>query len=82
MTDRTLIAVDPERLERLERMVQDVLARLPEQDERPWLTRADMADALGVSQATVSRMAARGDVETKGAGSGRRYRQRSASTNV
>jgi len=78
MNERTLIAVDPERLERLERMVADVLSRLPEQDERPWLTRADMAEALGVSQATVSRMAARGDIETKGAGSGRRYRHRRA----
>lgn len=80
MTDhpRTMLLIDADEAQRMiEQAVARALeARLPAPDPRPWRTRAGMAEALGVNVATVTRMAARGDLETKGAGSGRRYRER------
>ena len=69
----TLIAVDAAALARLEAKVDALAARLPK-DER-WHTRREMAARLSVSESTVSRMAARGELEVTGAGSGRRYRR-------
>ena len=69
----TLIAVDPAALARLEAKIDALEARLS--DAPQWHTRRSMAAQLGVSVSTVSRMAARGELEVIGAGSGCRYRR-------
>lgn len=67
MTDRTLIAVGPERLERLERMVADVLARLPEQ-RAEWVSLREAARRYGCSTDTIRRRIAAGQLESRGTG--------------
>lgn len=67
MNERTLIAVEPERLERLERMMADVLARLPEQ-RAEWVSLREAARRYECSTDTIRRRIAKGELESRGTG--------------
>ena len=65
---QTMIAVDPSRLDRIERKL-DMLLTPP----RPqWLTIEEAAAQAGVTKATIQRWARKGEIETNGKSGGLR----------
>ena len=54
--------------------IREALTRAEIRPAPEWITRADAADALGVSPRTVDRMAEAGRIEVKGGGKARRFR--------
>jgi len=74
---QSLIAVDPERLDRLEAELRALREQLQGATIVPrpeWLTVAQAADALNVSGETIRRRIASGELEAKGSGKTRRVR--------
>lgn len=73
----TLIAVDPERLEAIERNLASVLSILSAANisaSPEWVTVQKAASLLGVHPSTIRRKIDAGEIEAKGAGKTRRVR--------
>lgn len=75
MTDQAFTLVPVERLDRMERLIMDLAARLDGATVTPapeWLTIGQAADKLGVDRSTVHRRIAGGSLQAKGDGRLRR----------
>lgn len=76
---QTLIAIDAERLERLERHIMMLTERLEGATvtlASDWCTVPEAAKRLGVSTATIRRKAASGEMQARGSGKTRQVKIR------
>lgn len=70
--ERTMIAVDPDALSRIEAQMAHILSVLSE-PKREWLDIHDAERKTGWKAAKIRRMAQTGAIETRGDGKARRY---------